>query len=74
MLPELETPEIDELVKDNFVAQGELEILRDEVKWANTYFKKWQAAEQGVQRTAFAAFCGGVIFGMFVMFVLGALL
>jgi len=41
--------------------------------------KKWfsyteKAAEQNVQRTAFAAFCGGVIFGMFAMFVLGALL
>ena len=30
--------------------------------------------QQSVQRTAFAAFCGGVIFGMFVMFVLGAVL
>lgn len=31
-------------------------------------------AEQSVQRTAFAAFSGGVIFGMFVIYVLVALL
>ena len=32
-------------------ARMELEELRDEVKWANVYFKKWQAAEQSVEPT-----------------------
>jgi hypothetical protein len=48
--------------------------LQSEKNWADEYFRKWQSAQHSVHRTAFPAFCAGVIFGMFVMLILSALL
>ena len=51
---------------ENMIRQAELDAGHYEWVLSN--------AQHRVQRTAFGAFCGGVVFGMFIMFVLGALL
>lgn len=50
----------------------ELELeLQSEERWAEHYFRKWQSAQQNVQRTAIAsgglAFFAGVIISWFVL-------